>query len=218
MTSNYDDQKSRRIEELERLLSEHQTETENLIRQLKDQESIAGNGADALSQRNLSQPEHAPIEGSSAILNTHDGMTLYPVFWFDHLLICPSVFFPKEELNNLQQAHRMALIEMKALQRQLAAAEATSRMRVLQLKENPTSQIESIKADMLRSLKKENSDLLAQVSGQSGGPILVPMSTLENLRTDMKEMERLVAEKEKRMSRLKEVGSLRDISISQDTF
>jgi len=78
-------------------------------------------------------------------------------------------------------------------------------LRVLQLKDNPTERHEIIKRERLDALKKENTDLLAQLEGRPGGAKLVPMSTLENSRMDVKEMEKVVAEKEKRMMRLKEV-------------
>lgn len=96
-------------------------------------------------------------------------------------------------------------MEVKALQKRLAAAETTSQMRILQLKDNPAARHESVKREILDNLKRENAELLTQLEGRPGGAKLVPMSTLENSRMDVKEMEKVVAEKEKRMMRLKEV-------------
>ena len=101
--------------------------------------------------------------------------------------------------------HALAIAEAKSLHKRLAAAETTSQMRVLQLKDNPAARHEAVKRDVLEGLKRENIELLAQLEGRPGGAKLVPLSTLENSRMDVKEMERLVAEKEKRMMRLKEV-------------
>lgn len=76
-------------------------------------------------------------------------------------------------------------------------------VRILELRDNPTSRDQAVKASQLAALKEENAALLAQLEGRAVKS--VPISTLENARKDTKSMERVAAEKEKRMMRLKEI-------------
>ncbi|EWC44071.1 hypothetical protein DRE_07206 [Drechslerella stenobrocha 248] len=181
MSGNYDDQKSQRIEELEGLLVEHKNEIGMLAKQLQHRE------LEGVVPPSGYNPKYGSL--------THQ-RDLDQLGQRTKLL--------ENELDGAQQAYQLSLVEIKALQKQLAAAETTSRMRVLQLKDNPTARHESTKAETLRVLKEENKALLAQLEGQSGGIKLVPIGTLERSRLDVKDMEALVAEKEKRMLRLKE--------------
>ena len=47
---------------------------------------------------------------------------------------------------------------------------------------------------------------------------LVPISTLENARADIKSMEKVVAEKEKRMMRLKEIWSAKSLEFREAVY
>ncbi|KAK6505307.1 coiled-coil domain-containing protein mad1 [Arthrobotrys musiformis] len=192
MAGNYDDQKSQRIEELERLLGEHKNEIDALTRQLQERDVARtidpqrpGEGLDY--KRNVNQYQER-ID------------TLH------------------RELETSKQAHKLAVVEIKALQKQLAASETTSRMRVLQLKDNPVARHEVTKMETLRVLREENKALLAQLEGQQGGTKFVPISTLERSRLDVQEMEALVAEKEKRMTRLKEMWSKKALEFRQAVY
>ena len=58
----------------------------------------------------------------------------------------------------------------------------------------------------LRTLKDENSQLLQQLrGGDLQGVKVVPVSVVDRLKLDLVEMEKVVAEKEKRMRRLREI-------------
>ncbi|KAJ6262784.1 hypothetical protein Dda_1341 [Drechslerella dactyloides] len=194
MAGNYDDQNSQRIEELEKLLGEHKTEIDALTKQLQDREAerAAAPQAIANDQKLVRQED---LE--------HREQTIKSL---------------QNELDQSHQAHQLALIEVKALQKQLAAAETISRMRVLQLKDNPTARHEATKAETLQVLREENKALLAQLEGQPGGVKLVPIGTLERSRLDVKEMEALVAEKDKRMLRLKEMWSKKALEFRQAVY
>lgn len=63
-------------------------------------------------------------------------------------------------------------------------------------------------------MRTENADLLAQLQGNYNAKV-VPISTLENTRLEVKEMEQRVAEKEKRMSRLKEIWSAKSLEFRE---
>ncbi|KAF3914366.1 hypothetical protein ABW20_dc0100166 [Dactylellina cionopaga] len=196
MSGNYDDQKSQRIEELEKILEEHKSEIYTLTKQIQERDNIA-------------QPSEQNTTGShSGMLCDKPNSDQYE----------QRIKYLQKELDASQQAYALASIETKALQKHLAAAEATSRMRILQLKDNPASHHEATKAEALRVLRDENEALLAQLEGRSGGTKLVPMSTLERSRLDVKEMETLVFEKEKRMLRLKEMWSKKALEFRQAVY
>ncbi|KAK6332727.1 coiled-coil domain-containing protein mad1, variant 2 [Orbilia brochopaga] len=195
MAGNYDDQNSQRIEELEKLLVEHKSEIDALTKQLQDREAErAASLAQATTsdQKSIHQQDLEQLEQKIETL--------------------------QNELDHSQQAHQLTLVEVKALQKQLAAAETISRMRVLQLKDNPTARHEATKAEALQVLREENKALLAQLEGQPGGVKLVPIGTLERCRLDVKEMEALVAEKDKRMLRLKEMWSKKALEFRQAVY
>merc|ERR1711939_763184 len=89
---------------------------------------------------------------------------------------------------------------------QLKALRETSKTRMLELRDNPTARAEAIKMSTLRTLKEENAGLLAQLRGEDlQGVKVVPVSTVDALKLDLKDMEMVVAEKEKRMRRQREI-------------
>src|SRR5271154_5741209 len=77
-----------------------------------------------------------------------------------------------------------------------------SRTRVLELKDNPTTRFQSIQKKHLDQLTEENAALLQRLQGKGIG---VPKETIERMKGELERMESLVAQKEKRMMRLKEV-------------
>ncbi|KAF3096862.1 coiled-coil domain-containing protein mad1 [Orbilia oligospora] len=192
MAGNYDDQKSQRIEELERLLGEHKLEINALTRQLEERD-IARTADPQKLEEGLDY-QRSVVQFQERIDTLH------------------------KELETSKQAYKIATIEIQALQKQLMASEATSRMRVLQLKDNPAAHHEVTKKETLRVLREENKALLAQLEGQPGGTKFVPISTLERSRLDVQEMEALVAEKEKRMTRLKEMWSKKALEFRQAVY
>ncbi|KAF3278762.1 coiled-coil domain-containing protein mad1, variant 4 [Orbilia oligospora] len=192
MAGNYDDQKSQRIEELERLLGEHKLEINALTRQLEERD--IARTADAQKLEEGLDYQRSVVQFQERVDTLH------------------------KELETSKQAYKIATIEIQALQKQLMASEATSRMRVLQLKDNPAARHEVTKKETLRVLREENKALLAQLEGQPGGTKFVPISTLERSRLDVQEMEALVAEKEKRMTRLKEMWSKKALEFRQAVY
>jgi mitotic spindle assembly checkpoint protein MAD1 len=70
------------------------------------------------------------------------------------------------------------------------------------LKDNPTSRFQAIQKKNLNQLTDENAALLQRLQGKGIG---VPQETIERMKGELERMEALVAQKEKRMMRLKEV-------------
>ncbi|KAK6330145.1 coiled-coil domain-containing protein mad1 [Orbilia blumenaviensis] len=192
MSGNYDDQKSQRIEELERLLGEHKNEIDALSRQLQERDIARNTDLQRLEENVDHKRSFDQFQEKIDSLN--------------------------KELEASKNAYKLVAVEMNALEKQLAASEATSRMRILQLRDNPAARHEVTKAETLRVLRDENKALLAQLEGQPGGTRFVPISTLERSRLDLQEMEALVAEKEKRMARLKEMWSKKALEFRQAVY
>ena len=111
-------------------------------------------------------------------------------------------------LQKTAQQSQMLATELQAAKTQLKSLRESSKTRVLELRSNPTADAEALKMSTLRTLKKENRSLLAQIRGEDlQGAKVVPASTVDALKIDLQDMEKVVAEKEKRMRRQREIWS-----------
>lgn len=120
----------------------------------------------------------------------------------------------QDDNSNLQQAYKIAQSELSAQKSILESQTSTSRTRILELRSNPTAIAEAVKTSTLQALKSENAALLAQLEGQLSTK-MVPVQTLENTRRDLADMEKVVAEKEKRMMRLKQIWSSKSLEFRE---
>lgn len=214
MGGNFDDQKSQRIEQLEGMLEEHKKEIENLTTQLASKEIREQSTSPKRPREDEPEANKEAVgQLTRKIRKLQEGRFIITLVdrgslaWCEVRWRCTNsiTLFFLSDLSEAEKAHQMAVVEVQSLQKRLAAAETTSQLRVLQLKDNPTSRHEAVKKETLDSLREENAALVAQLEGRPGVGKLVPISTLENTRLDIKEMEKVIAEKEKRMQRLKEV-------------
>jgi hypothetical protein len=104
-----------------------------------------------------------------------------------------------------RQSETLLQKEVASLKSQLESLEKVVKLsstRVLELKDNPTSRHQAIQKIHLDQLKNENVALLQRIQGKGIG---VPKETIERMKGELDRMESLVAQKEKRMMRLKEV-------------
>ena len=90
----------------------------------------------------------------------------------------------------------------------------TPRTRILELRHNPTAETAAIKASTLKLLQTENAALLAQLEGCHNTKV-IPISSLESARQELRDMEQAVAEKEKRMTRLKQIWSAKSLEFRE---
>jgi mitotic spindle assembly checkpoint protein MAD1 len=111
----------------------------------------------------------------------------------------------QDELGALQASSKLLEKELSVTKERLTAATRQSKMRILSLRSNPTSDFEAIKLATLNSLRRENSELLAQL--QSGQPNLnsIPLSTLEAAQHDIKQAQDALKSEKKMNDRLKKV-------------
>lgn len=72
----------------------------------------------------------------------------------------------------------------------------------------------AIKQSTLNALRTENASLLAQLEGTYNAKV-VPISVLDNARRTIEELKMHIAEKEKRMTRLKEIWSAKSLEFRE---
>jgi mitotic spindle assembly checkpoint protein MAD1 len=193
--SHYDEQKNQQIEQLEKLVDEYRVELHKVHEDLsalektasQDEEGTATTTASRGVKRPLS-PADSDAESERIAILSRKNRTL------------------QESLSKSEQTAKVLRHELDATKSHLSSLQEQSRTRILELRANPTTEAENLKMSTLRTLQAENRDLLAQLRGENAKVSrVVPVSTLDSLKLEMQEMERTVAEKEKRMRRLKEI-------------
>lgn len=121
----------------------------------------------------------------------------------------------QDDLSALQQSHALLQKEFLACQTQLTSLQQSSRTRILSLRSNPTADAEAIKLSTLTSLRTENKALLAQLEGALHATKVVPISTLENARMEIQDLESMVAEKEKSRLRLRQIYAMKSLEFRE---
>ncbi|KAI5848920.1 spindle assembly checkpoint component Mad1 [Tricharina praecox] len=193
---NFDEQKTARIQELETLLEAYKTEIDEL--------KTAASAAAASSTSNEAQNSR-----KRALEDTASDERLGELNRRNRQL--------QNDIMQLQRKETVLNAEIEALHFRITSMEGTS-IRILQLKDNPTAREQAVKVSQLKALQEENAALLAQIEGRGEEVRMVPRATLENVRAEIKAMEKVVAEKEKRMMRLKEIWSAKSLEFREAVF
>lgn len=187
---NFDVERSEQVQKLQALVDQYKTENATLHSEMSRQER--------------SQPTPPPEpRGTKRSAETQDvegdtSSQLGPLLRKNKNL--------QTALQKSAQQSQLLATELQAAKSQLKSLRATSKVRVLELRDNPTANAEAVKMSTLATLKAENTALLQQLRGEDmQGIKVVPISTVDALKLDLKEMEKVVAEKEKRMRRLREI-------------
>ncbi|KAI4122696.1 MAG: hypothetical protein LQ341_007281, partial [Variospora aurantia] len=200
-TSNqFDAQKSKRIQDLESLVDQYRQELQSLNESFSKLESQVQQQQQQ-QQPLLSSPRkrHHDSDGQDADLLgqlSRKNRTL------------------QDTLSTLQTTNAQLSADLSATRTQLSSLRKESRTRILALRANPTSTYLSMRQSEIDSLRAENKALLEQFvpstrSQSSSSPTeqvqLVPVHTLNNARAELRALEAVVADKEKRMMRLKQI-------------
>ncbi|KAI9696107.1 MAG: coiled-coil domain-containing protein mad1 [Candelina mexicana] len=178
----FDEQKTRRIQELEDIVDRYRKELQDLNEELMKKEE------------STSVPEAA---GTKRLREEEPDERLGQLSRKNRKL--------QDEIGKLNQFSALLKKELDVHKNQLATLKATPRTRILELRSNPTADAEALKMSTLTSLRKENETLLAQLEGRPQGTEVVPIATLDLARADIRNLEKLVADKEKMMMRLKQI-------------
>lgn len=187
--SQFDEQKSQQVEQLEKLIDEYRGELEKAHEELSKREAPQQQD-DAQTPRGVKRPlspAESEAENERLAMLTRKNRTL------------------QESLSKSEQAAALLNRELEATKSHLKSLQAKSRTRILELRDNPTAEVEKLKLSTITTLRAENRALLAQLRNEHANIKVIPLSTLESLKLEVQDMERTVAEKEKRMRRLKEI-------------
>lgn len=188
---NFDSQRARQMQELESLVDQYRAEIQELHEQLSKQEEAAESGSS-------SAPRGTKRPATDQDPDGEGNAQLGPLLRKNKNL--------QVALQKMTQQSQLLATELQAAKSQLKSLRASSQTRILELRDNPTASAEAIKMSTLATLKRENADLLHQLRGEDlHGVEVVPVSVADALKLDLAEMEKVVAEKEKRMRRLREI-------------
>ena len=121
----------------------------------------------------------------------------------------------QSELTALQQTIMLLRCDFTAAKTKISILETEPRTRILSLRSNPTDNFTSEKYSTIASLRKESAALRTQLTTGSSLTKVVPISTLENVRLEVLELQTQVADKEKRMLRLRQIWSLKSLEFRE---
>ncbi|KAJ0424846.1 spindle assembly checkpoint component Mad1 [Aspergillus carlsbadensis] len=183
----FDAQKAEQIANLEKMIDEYRQELAKAHEELCKRETAQTESSEPRGVKRPLSPAESDAESERLSVLTRKNRTL------------------QESLSKSEQALKLQRKELEATKSQLKSYKAKSRTRILELRDNPTTQAEHIKISTLKTLKAENRDLLAQLRGKPADVKVVPVSALESMKLEIQDMEHVVADKEKRMRRLKEI-------------
>ncbi|KAI4208540.1 MAG: hypothetical protein LQ346_000050 [Caloplaca aetnensis] len=206
-TSNqFDAQKVQRIKDLESLVDQYRQELQTLNDSFSTLESAQAQQQEQPSstprKRRRDEDEESDLLGQLSRKNR----TL------------------QDTLSIFQTTNSQLSADLTATKTQLASLQSESRTRILTLRSNPTDTHLSMKQTEIDSLRAENKALLSQFvpstrSQSSSSPTeqvqLVPVHSLNNARAELRALEAVVADKEKRMMRLKQIWSLKSLEFRE---
>lgn len=196
--NQFDEQKSKRIQDLESLVDNYRSELHSLNQTLSTHGDESGNKINKSKDTSSSSPTSLkrplPDEPSDERLGqlSRKNRTL------------------ADTVSALQKKHALLQTDYATAVAQLSAFKKASQTRVLSLRENPTATAEAIKLSSLTALRDENEALLAQLESRSdrAAPAqTVPMATLTRTRQDIQALEAVVKDKDKSLRRHMEAWS-----------
>ncbi|AEO66363.1 5a534e99-b4d3-422e-a21c-cdde03114b4c [Thermothielavioides terrestris] len=194
-----DQQKAKRIQELEDLVDKYKAEVSTLH-------------ADLTSLESASTSPVQPVVGSKRARETDEA---------EHEQLGQLARKNRKlqsELSDLQAAHRLLQKEHEVTVEQLASAKEQLKTRILSLKSNPTSDHEATKAATLAALKLENYELLRHIERQPTLFATVPASQLAAAQREIAEAKAETASARKTASRLKEVWAAKSAEFKEAVF
>ncbi|OAL75059.1 spindle assembly checkpoint component mad1 [Trichophyton violaceum] len=192
--NRFDSQKAEHIARLEDLLTQHRQELHELHEQLSKREAEVTPTIDLAAPTTTTRGIKRPLSPADSDVES------------ERIAILTRKYrAAQESFSKSEQSVKLLTKELEATKSHLSSLQAQSRTRILEFRDNPTAQAEKIKMTTLKTLKAENVDLLNQIRGSRANIKSVPASVLESMKLELKEAEKAVAEKDKRIRRLKEI-------------
>ena len=189
--TQFDAQKTKRIQDLESLVDQYRLEIQTLSCDLSKHDNSSTNPP----PESLKRPREDDSDDRLGQLSRKNRKL-------------------QDSLTALHTTHTLLLSDLTAAKSQLASFQKSSQTRILALRSNPTAEAEGIKLSTLNSLREENRALLAQLEG-AGGLDMVPLASLESARHEVRALELSVASKEKMLLRLKESFSRKALEFRE---
>ena len=197
--NQFDEQKSKRITDLEALVDGHRKELQMLNSEFERIEK----STPAPPQSPLKRPREDDADDHQLGQLSRKNRKL------------------QDTLSSLQSNHALLQSSHSALQTQLSSLQQSAKTRILSLRSNPTNDYEVIQQTTLTTLRRENADLLATLSSSTPPPTtpkLVPWSVLEAKDLELAALNQAVADKEKRMLRLKQIWGNKSLELREAIF
>ena len=200
---NYDEQKAQRIQELEQLVDEYKEELQSLQRHVTSAEAsgmATPPEPSTGSKRHRCDDSEAEEEQLGQLRRKNRKL--------------------QEELSTVNTKHQLLEKDLAVTQEQLDALKEQTKVRILALRSNPTSDFEAIKMSTLAALKEENADLLAHIKDHSNKQMFrtVPFSMLNAAQREIEEAHAETASAKKSIQRLKEVWSVKSTEFKEAIF
>ncbi|EEP82363.1 conserved hypothetical protein [Uncinocarpus reesii 1704] len=184
-----DTQKSEHIAQLEALLGEHREELHKLHEELskREEKTTPSNSPLMRGTKRPLSPAESDADGERLAVLVRKNRTL------------------QDSLSKSEQSVELLRRELDAAKSHLSSLQAQSRTRILELRSNPTSDFENLKLSTLATLRAENRELLKQLRGEKDNIKWAPASAVDSLQLELQETKKQIADKEKRIRRLKEI-------------
>ncbi|KAK5991496.1 Spindle assembly checkpoint component MAD1-like protein [Cladobotryum mycophilum] len=200
---NFDETRTRRIQELEDMVDNYKMEVHRLHEELSSMDPSA----------NHSAPQ-TPVAGSKRPRPDDD------VAQEQIGQLTRKTRKLQEELASSQTQVALLQKDLEANQEQLSAAKQQTQTRVLSLRSNPTSEYEAIKKATLDALQKENKELLATLRSRHSNPSIpvIPTSVLGAMEREIAAAKAETASAQKSARRLKEVWGSKSQEFKEAIF
>ncbi|KIW05504.1 uncharacterized protein PV09_03387 [Verruconis gallopava] len=190
----HSEQVSKKIKELQDLVDEHRAELDKLHAELSAIEKQETPTTPAASKKR--SLDDTPDERVGELLRKNRKL--------------------QEEMSKYKTRTEVLEAEARAHKKQLEGlrSDKSSRHRILELRNNPTAQVQAIKQSTLDALREENETLRAQLDGRlpttaadSGAisDVLIPKASLHSLQLALQAKEQELASKEKAQKRLRDI-------------
>jgi len=176
---------TKRIQELETMVDDYRNEIQTLQTDLSKAETNQPNVSQAAAPLKRAHEDDGTDERLGELRRKLRTMT--------------------SDLSTLQTRNATLESTLQANVTQLESLRASSRTRILELRTNPTSTAEAIKQSTLNTLRTENAALLTQLQTSQPSTKVVPISTLENARLQITDLETTLSQRDKKTTRLKTI-------------
>jgi mitotic spindle assembly checkpoint protein MAD1 len=195
---NYDEQKARRIQDLEILVDQYKAEVQGLHTELSSIESSTGTPQPALGTKRPRAEESDSSEQLGQLARKTRKL--------------------QDELSAAQTSLLVLEKELSVSREQLAAAQEQNKVRILSLRSNPTTDHEAIKLSTLTALKLENAELRAHIQSQPKTYTTIPATQLLAAQREIADAKAETASAQKSARRLKEVWAAKSAEFKEAIF